>query len=97
VSAFEPDETTRLAPARAARENSVETIAGLFAAAALFAGLIALAYHPLPLSVAAVLLALVASGMSTRHRLLCGLAVAVSGLCFVGGMVIAVATNHSLW
>jgi hypothetical protein len=86
-----------LDPVREARQNTVETIAGLFAAASIFVSLIALAYHPIPLSVAAVLLALVASGMSTRHRLLCASAVAVSAVCFVCGIAIAIASGNALW
>ena len=80
-----------------ARQNLVENVAGLFAAASLFVSLVALAYHPLPLTVASALLALVASGMSTRYRLLCAAALAVAGICFIGGLVIAIVTNHSLW
>ena len=42
-------------------------------------------------------MALVASGMSVRHRTLCLAAIVVSAVCFVGGMAIAVVTSHSLW
>jgi hypothetical protein len=84
-------------PIAEARRNTVETIAGLFAAFSLFASLVALAYHPLPLAVSACTLALVASGMSVRHKTLCLAAVLVSGACFVGGLVIAITTGHSLW
>ncbi len=84
-------------PVADARRNTVETIAGFFAAASLFTALVALAYHPLPLSVGACLLALVASGMSVRHKTLCLVAVVVSAVCFVGGMAIAIVTGHQLW
>ena len=84
-------------PVAEARRNTVETIAGFFAAAALFTALIALAYHPVPIAVGSCLLALVASGMSVRHKTLCFAAVLVSGTCFVGGLVIAIVTGHSLW
>ena len=84
-------------PIAAARRNTVETIAGFFAAASLFAALVALAYHPLPIAVGACLLALVASGMSVRHKTLCLAAVVWSGTCFVGGIVIAIVTGHALW
>ncbi len=84
-------------PVADARRSGVEALAGFFAAAALFVSLVALAYHPVPLSVAACLLALVASGMSTTHKTLCFAAVIVSGTCFVAGMVIAIVTGHSLW
>lgn len=79
------------------RRNTVEAIAGFFAAVSLFTSLVALAFRPLPLSVAAGLLALVASGMSVRHKTLCFAAVIVSAVCFVGGVVIAIVTTHSLW
>jgi uncharacterized membrane protein YccC len=84
-------------PVAEARRNTVEALAGFFAAASLFMSLVALAYHPVPLSVASCLLALVASGMSSRHRTLCFAAVIVAGVCFVAGMVIAIVTGHSLW
>jgi hypothetical protein len=84
-------------PVAEARRNSVEAVAGFLAAASLFVSLVALAYHPVPLSVAACLMALVASGMSSRHRTLCFSAVLVSGVCFVAGMAIAIATGHQLW
>lgn len=84
-------------PVAEARRNSVEGVAGFLAAASLFVSLVALAYHPVPLSVAACLMALVASGMSTRHRTLCFAAVIVAAVCFVGGVVIAIVTGHQLW
>jgi lysylphosphatidylglycerol synthetase-like protein (DUF2156 family) len=96
VSSFE-DQVPQYDPVAEARRNTVETLAGFFAAASLFVSLVALAYHPVPLSVASALLALVASGMSSRHKTLCFAAVIVSATCFVAGMVIAVVTGHSLW
>lgn len=84
-------------PVAESRRNTVESLAGFFAALSLFASLVALAYHPLPFSVAACLLALVASGMSSRHKLLCFSAVVVAGVCFVGGVVVAITTGHPLW
>jgi hypothetical protein len=88
---------TTIDPIQERRRDTVETIAGLFAAASLFISLIALAYHPVPLTVASSILALVASGMSSRHKLLCATAVGVAAACFVAGVGIAIATNHSLW
>jgi hypothetical protein len=84
-------------PVAEARRNTVEAVAGFLAAASLFASLVALAYHPVPLSVTACLLALIASGMSSRHRTLCFTAVLVSATCFVAGVVIAIVTGHQLW
>jgi hypothetical protein len=91
------DQASPYDPLREVRQNTIEAVAGFFAAAALFTALVALAYHPVPLSVGSCLLALVASGMSVRHRTLCLVAVLVSGTCFVGGLVIAITTGHSLW
>ena len=84
-------------PVADARRNTVESIAGFLASASLFTSLVALAYHPVPLSVTAALLALVASGMSVRYKLLCFAAVLVAATCFVGGLVIAIETGHQLW
>ena len=79
------------------REHTVATLSGFFAATALLFSLIAIVYHPVPVGFAAVLLALIASGMSARHQALCFWAVCVSSLCFVAGVVIAVTTNNPLW
>ena len=98
MSSFDdPYEPQPYDPVADARRNTVEAVAGFFAAASLFTSLVALAYHPVPLSVTACLLALVASGMSVRHKTLCLAAVLVSATCFVGGVAIAIVTDHSLW
>jgi hypothetical protein len=64
---------------------------------ALFFSLLALAYHPLTVSVVAFGLALVAVLMSPRHERLAGIALAVAGVCFVAGMAIAVIAEKPLW
>ena len=98
MSSFDEQyESTPYDPIAEARRNTVETVAGFFAAASLFTALVALAYHPVPIAVGSCLLALVASGMSVRHKVLCLAAVLVSATCFVGGVVIAIVTGHSLW
>jgi hypothetical protein len=74
-----------------------DPLSGLFAAMALFFSLLALAYHPLTVSVVAFALGLVAVLMSPRHEKLAGIALGVAGLCFVAGMVIAVLTEKPLW
>jgi uncharacterized membrane protein YccC len=84
-------------PVADARRDSVETLAGFLAAAAIFTSLAALAYHPVPLSVVSCLLALIASGMSARHRTLCFSAVILAGVCFVAGLAIAITTGNTLW
>ena len=80
-----------------AERSSIDVVAGLLAAAALFFALLALAFHPLVVSVAAFLLALTAAGMSKAHERLAGIALAVAGVCFVAGMAIAVTTHNPLW
>jgi hypothetical protein len=97
MSSVDPYEPKPYDPVADARLNAVESIAGFFAAAALFTALVGLAYRPVPLTVTACLLALVASGMSVRHKTLAFSAVIVSGVCFVGGIVIAIETGHQLW
>ena len=93
----DPYEPAAYDPIADARRGAVETLAGFFAAASLFTSLAALAFRPVPLSIASALLALAASGMSVRHKTLCFVAVLVSGTCFVGGLVIAIVTGNSLW
>ncbi len=80
-----------------AERTSVDFIAGLLASASLFFALLALAYHPLVVSIAAAALALVAAVMSPHHQRLAGAALAVTGMCFVAGMAIAVVTEQPLW
>ncbi|HEU0302987.1 MAG TPA: hypothetical protein VFR32_00250 [Gaiellaceae bacterium] len=74
-----------------------DPLSGLFAAMALFFSLLALAYHPLTVSVAAFLLGLVAVLMSSRHERLAAIALGVAGVCFVAGMTIAIVTERPLW
>jgi apolipoprotein N-acyltransferase len=74
-----------------------DPLAGLFAAMALFFSLLALAFHPLTISVAAFLLGFISLLMSSRHEKLAGIALGVAGVCFVAGMTIAVITEKPLW
>jgi hypothetical protein len=74
-----------------------DPLSGLFAALALFFSLLAVAYHPLTVSVAAVLLGLVSVLMSARHERLAGFALGVAGLSFVTGMAIAIVTDKPIW
>jgi hypothetical protein len=80
-----------------AERSHAGVVSGLLAAAGLFLGLIALAYHPVPLSVAALLLGLVSVAMSSRHQTLAGLALGAAAIGFVGGCAIAVLTGNPLW
>lgn len=87
----------------------LDTLAGLMAAAAIFVGLLGmtnlnlsisgthLEMRPIRIGVAAVVLALVAAGIGGRHRRLAALAVAIAGLSWVAGMVIAVVTERPIF
>jgi len=74
-----------------------EAIAGLMATAAIFASLLGLAYRPARIIPFAVLLALVAARMTTRWSRLAGIAIAVTVVCWVVGMTIAVLTESPLY
>ena len=79
------------------REDAREAIAGLMATAAIFTALFGIAYRPVRLIPVAVVLALVASRMTTRYSRLAGLAVAIVVVCWVLGMAIAVITERPLY
>ena len=79
------------------RARAGETIAGLMAAAAIFAGAVAVAYRPLRIAPFAILLALIAAGFGGRHSRLVAFAVAVATVCWVVGMAVAVITENPLY
>ena len=79
------------------RSRSVETVAGLLAAVALFLGALELVYRPFRLAPVALILVLVAAVMSRRQHKLIGLAVAVIGVCFVVGASLQVIVHHPLY
>ena len=85
-----------LLPARR-REGATETLAGFLAAAAIFVSAIGVAYRPLRLIPAALVLALLAVAIGGRSTRLAAAATAIAGACFVLGLAIAVATSHPLW
>jgi len=89
--------STESRPAPAPARAGVEAVAGLLAAVAMFVGLIAIFYRPARLAPAAILLALIATGMSRRWSTLGSIALGVAGLGWLIGMAIAVVTNHALW
>ena len=84
-------------PSPARSDRPADAVAGLMASAALFAGLIALVYRPIRIAPFAIAVALIAAGMSARHHRLAALALAVSSLCFVVGLTIAVLTKNPLY
>ena len=79
------------------RQRPADAVAGLLSAAALFTALIALVYRPIRVAPFAIGVSLVAAAMSDRHTKLAQAAIAVSTLCFVGGMIVAVIVRHPLF
>jgi hypothetical protein len=81
----------------AAGSSAREIVAGFLSAFAIFAGLLALAWHPLRLVPPAIVLALVAAAMAGRGNRLALAAVLITALCFFLGLAIAVVTERPLW
>lgn len=79
------------------RQSPADAVAGLLAAAAMFASLIAIAYRPVRIAPFAVVIGLIAVGMSKRHERLGQLALVVASVSFVAGMIIAVITRNPLY
>jgi len=89
--------------------NGLDTFAGLLSATAIFVGLLGatnfnlsisgthLEMRPVRIGVAAVVLALVAAGIGGRHRRLAAAAVAIAGVSWLLGMVIAVVTQRPIF
>jgi hypothetical protein len=77
--------------------RAAEAVAGLLAAAALFLGLMELAYRPFRLAPAAVVLLMVATVMSRDQQRLIKLGFAAVGICFVAGAALQVLTHHPLY
>ena len=73
-----------------------DTIAGLLAAVAIFAGLIGIVWHPLRLVSAAIILSMIAAGMAPKSSLTRA-AVFVAIVSFFFGMLVAVTTGRPLW
>jgi hypothetical protein len=77
--------------------HTTELVAGYLAAFSIFASAIALAWHPVRLLGPAMLLALVAAGMTGRGKRLPLAAVLIAAVCFFAAMAIAVVTSRPLW
>jgi len=72
-------------------------VAGFLAVLAIVGSLLSLVWHPFRLNPFAVLLALIAVGMSPKDARLPLIALAVASICFVVGLTIAVTTNNPLF
>lgn len=77
--------------------GTVEAVAGILAAAAIFVGFLELVYRPFRLAPAALLVALVAAVMSRQQQRLVGFAIAVILVCFLVGASIAVWLSKPLY
>lgn len=80
-----------------APSSATETVAGFLSSFAIFAALLALAWHPLRLLPAAIVLSLLACAMARRGNRLALAAVLITAVCFFLGMAIAVLTQSPLW
>jgi hypothetical protein len=86
------------APPIADRQSPAETVAGFLAALAIFGGLIAIAQRPVTIGLASLFVALIAATMASgRNRHLAAAAVAITGSCWLVGMIVCVFTNRPLW
>ena len=73
-----------------------DTIAGILAALAIAAGLIGIVWHPLRLVSAAIILSMIAAGMTPKSTFV-RVAVFISIGCFFFGMMTSVLTGRPLW
>ena len=89
--------------------SGIDTLAGLMSSVAIFIGVLGatdfnfsiegthLDARPVRISIAAVILALIAAGLGGRHRRLAAVAVAIAGACWVIAMTVAVVTQRPLF
>lgn len=79
------------------RHRPSELVAGYLAAVSMAASLVALAWHTLRLSPAAMVLALVAAAMAGKDKRLQLAAAMLAAVCFFLGMTISVIVSRPLW
>jgi len=82
-------------PAR--RDPAAHVVAGFLAAAAIFAGLIAIVYYPGRVGPGAILVALLAAAMGGFQSRLAAIAVAVATAGWFVGMVVAIVLERPLF
>jgi hypothetical protein len=90
MSADERGETQR-------SESTADSVAGFLAAVALFAGFLAIVWYPGRLGPAAMLVALVAAVLGDAQRRLAAGALIVVVVCWLVGMITAVATERPIF
>lgn len=79
------------------RARPAEALAGYMSAAAIFLAAVAVVFRPLPLSLAALVLSLVATAIGGRWGNLHAFAVGAATIGFVTGMTVAAITGHPLY
>jgi len=82
-------------PSPSARPS--ELVAGFLAVLSIVASALAIFYQPVKVIPFAVIVALIATGMSPRDSRLPLIAVIFSAVAFFVGMTVAVSTNHALY
>jgi hypothetical protein len=87
----------RLREARVERDRPAEVVAGFLAAAALFAGALAVVYKPVRLAPVALVVALIAVAIGGRHQRLAAIATAVVTVGWIVGMIACVITERPLF
>jgi hypothetical protein len=83
-------------PARTG-DRPADAVAGLLATLAIFGSCLALVYRPVRITPFTILLSLVAAGIGGRHQRLAGIALAISGACFIVGTFFAILTNNPIF
>lgn len=84
-------------PAPARREPPSHAVAGFLAAAALFAGLVAIIYYPGRVGPGAILVALIAAAMGGFQSRLAATAVVVATMGWFLGMIVAVLLERPIF
>ena len=82
-------------PAR--RDPASHVVAGFLAAAALFAGLVAIVYYPGRVGPGAILVALIAAAMGGFQSRLAAIAVAVATAGWFVGMIVAIVLERPIF
>ena len=77
--------------------SASEYVAGFLAAAAIFAGIVAIVYYPGRVGAGAILVALVAAAMGGFQSRLATFAVGVATLGWLAGMIVAVAFERPVF
>jgi hypothetical protein len=79
------------------RSSPADLTAGFLAVLSVVGSALGLVYQPVKVLPFAFLIALIATGMASRDNKLPLAAIFIGVICFVGGLTIAVTTNHALY